>query len=249
MRHMVYCERTRASQFTLIELLVVIGVIAILASLLLPALGNVRELAKAMKCVSNQRQAHLCWSSYIDDYGGALPLVSGWLYTGDSYPNGDWWPTRLKPYAGEPAQYGVYWDTLKSDGIFWCPSLPFNSTSTVYCAYGMHSYGVGGGQAGYGWAPPGLRKQTQIATPSEQFAFVDTIYYGLLQGSGGGKNYGRASIEWENGVDVTKISYRHGLKANVIFCDGHGIPMRHNEIFTTTSPTEYYRAGFWRIYP
>ena len=56
--------------FTLIELLVVIGVIALLAALLLPALSKARETAKTAVCANNLKQQHLAWVSYSDDFNG-----------------------------------------------------------------------------------------------------------------------------------------------------------------------------------
>ncbi|NLH44364.1 MAG: prepilin-type N-terminal cleavage/methylation domain-containing protein, partial [Planctomycetes bacterium] len=58
-------RRNRA--FTLIELLVVIAVIAVLMSILMPALQRARESGKRAACLSNLKQLTLAWNMYADE--------------------------------------------------------------------------------------------------------------------------------------------------------------------------------------
>jgi prepilin-type processing-associated H-X9-DG protein/prepilin-type N-terminal cleavage/methylation domain-containing protein len=62
----------RAEAFSLIELLVVIGIIALLAALLLPALASSKRRAQALTCANNQKQLTVAWMLYADDNADLL---------------------------------------------------------------------------------------------------------------------------------------------------------------------------------
>ncbi|MDD5729298.1 MAG: DUF1559 domain-containing protein [Victivallales bacterium] len=82
-----------AGYFTLIELLIVIAVIAILASMLLPAFGKARERAKTISCVSNMKQLGTKFQMYASDFSMSLPPP----YTSS---NGKTWKTLLLEQEG-----------------------------------------------------------------------------------------------------------------------------------------------------
>ncbi len=106
----------RKNAFTLIELLVVVAIIAVLVSVLLPALARARESARAMGCGSNLKQLGMFIFYYAQDYNGYVPANYAPGY--GAGPNSTIETSRL-----------VYWQLLpyaKEDTYYWqimkCPS-------------------------------------------------------------------------------------------------------------------------------
>jgi prepilin-type N-terminal cleavage/methylation domain-containing protein/prepilin-type processing-associated H-X9-DG protein len=114
----------RRTAFTLVELLVVIGIIALLISMLLPALNKAREQAKRTVCQSQLRQIGQVWHMYAGDHKGFFPNH------GINYGN---WYLLLKD------QRDLLVSNYKlSDGrIFYCPDSIYTPDAAYYWDYAL----------------------------------------------------------------------------------------------------------------
>jgi prepilin-type N-terminal cleavage/methylation domain-containing protein/prepilin-type processing-associated H-X9-DG protein len=117
----------RRRGFTLVELLVVIGIIALLISILLPALSKAKEASRVAKCLSNLRQLGMASASYTAENKGYLVPADVLDPALTSEPNGrvwsDTWVTIL--VGLKYLQYPSNVDPLvppSDDNVFHCPS-------------------------------------------------------------------------------------------------------------------------------
>jgi general secretion pathway protein G len=82
--------------FTLIEMLVVIAIIALLASIMIPAVSKALERTKSINCASNLRQVGIAITGYALDNNSFLPPAGTW--GGETVPV---WYNTISPYLGE----------------------------------------------------------------------------------------------------------------------------------------------------
>src|SRR4051812_48517511 len=106
-----------APGFTLVELLVVIAIVAILASLLFPAVSKARVKAQSIQCVNNLHQIGIALQVFVENSHAYPVLVTN---TNNDYPAGNWtWIAQL-----EREGFGISQPSSNyyREGVWKCPS-------------------------------------------------------------------------------------------------------------------------------
>lgn len=256
------------SRFTLIELLIVIAIIAILASMLLPALNQARERAKSTKCTSNMKQFAVAFSIYASDSGEYLPCA----VTADGGRWG-WWAFQLGNAMGYHITDSDFKNRKLASGAFLCPSFNLEVAEVtgtgLYLApgYGYNSmmqYKMGEAQANKGSTGDvnvmNILKANRIVKPSEKLMVGDTIdrqnnpSHAMALRIIAPQAFNWAA-ELNDADDGLNIGRRHSKGVNMLMGDGHVRYFRQSELltgypgWTSKADNRCTIAADWRFFP
>ncbi len=230
-------------RFTLIELLVVVAIIAVLASLLLPALARARDMAKRATCMNQEKQATLGFLIYADESDTWFPLVNysrpmllaqplTWIYDYLQDPKGLLSCPKTQAIAFASAAYKgrpVHIDANVAITTYQYPAGRGNYPIPTISNYWF-------GWQGAGWVStpenpvatcpninatgsflidPNKGKSMWVATPDTQPAIIE--------------GHNPTSSFWSMGISATLVNHHPGGQ-NISFIDGHASFRRDAEM-------------------
>jgi len=245
--------------FTLVELLVVIGIIAVLISLLLPALNKAQEASKKITCLSNLRTFGQATNNYLAENRNQL-FPSRY----DANPNAT--PAASSTGLADILSRYIPKGNLKQRSIWTCPNAYSDNAvqfpQTYGCNRGVHTkYGYDAANKPVAWTDASgrayttLKQASKIRRSAEIVTFADAAQSSGVWTTGGwldltstdyailnnrsSASRGISQLSGWNNTDTGNyhVRYRHSSNrfANVLFLDGHADSFQY--VPTTTNPT------------
>ncbi|MCP4589505.1 MAG: type II secretion system protein [bacterium] len=217
--HVAQCS---GAGFTLVEVLVVVSIISLLLAIMFPSLRHARDTAKGVKCLSNLRQMTVAAHTYAHEHEDRYPIALYW----QSVPvlvSYAWDFTTTKDWSTRPptvrVTLGLLWQGAGTEQVHQCPAFvgAHNWQADPYTGYNYNTSYIGHGA---GESIPDPAMVSEVRTPERTALFGDGGY------AGGANKFMRAP--WANPGDLSfsgrqggTQDYRHLVRTNVAFCDGH----------------------------
>lgn len=232
--------RQRIPGFTLIELLVVIAIIAILAAMLLPALGRAKLKATQASCLSNQKQLALAMMMYAGDNNDwVVPMAHYGTGVFLNYAGGYWGgPAPSIPDAAESVMLAAAIEQIRTNNplFAYAPNAGANQcpgdtrfkqpTKAAGWAYGSYSKTQNVGGEPYFGLDKTYRKFTEMRWPASTFQFAEDANSTGSSGGNAGYNRGTWLASWNNASGSftwsDPVPMYHGNVSTWGFADGHG---------------------------
>ena len=203
--------KTRSRAFTLIELLTVIAIVGILAAIIIPALGRVRDKANGSKAVSNIRQIGVAALLYAGDHKGDIP---GHGKDTDAEAVTAYLEGRLFPYI-ENREVVDWRDLEKTYGRLVDPLVPLENRKNAYYTHAFKNH--------FEQAPQGSETKRRPAKKLASFEDPGELLYAVTGGvkfwNGSGSNPTALTLPentWRWG-----IYFVHDGATPGVFLDGH----------------------------
>ena len=227
-------RRTSARGFTLVDLLVVIGIIALLISILMPALSGARAQANTLKCASNLKTIGQVAHMYSQDYKGKVPRN---YEHGGQYQQGHiLWAEAFGRYLNKNFRDDTFGDISAARDTKLAPEFekiqvyqcPVNPREDMVLDYVSNGWPLTAAAAATGSEPAlpitKVKRATEIAylvdaasTNTTEMPFNKFNYYDVLRPS---------SLPMSTSTQINPMSRvltdtRHRGAANILYLDGH----------------------------
>jgi len=235
-----FFKRHSVRGFSLVELLVIVAIIAILASLLLPALSAAKQRANLIRCKANLRQIALGVSLYVMDNDNTYPAGPILQLPGVIFDDRFWLEIVARTMGDE-------WHNQK---LFWCPST-FRRGRLYAQSYGYNHYGYRNGKPGESYdfrglslsATPGSRdirpaRESSIMAPANMIELGDNFIAIGEHLEIAEIGYAIARAPKVSGIgppDLKVAEQRHQRRANIAFCDTHVETLPFKKLFIDDS--------------
>jgi prepilin-type N-terminal cleavage/methylation domain-containing protein/prepilin-type processing-associated H-X9-DG protein len=229
--------------FTLIELLVVIAIIALLLSIVMPALKIAKKKASSVVCLTNSKNLSLGWYNYAQDNderimsatmencGPVQECREGWIGIPFKEDGTLCDAIAVSPYVVTDEdeirglRQGKLFAYLNDSEVYHCPGDTVRKAapdmSNMYVSYSIAKCLYGATNSGTSWYNRQIKKYAEIRSPSLRYNFVECGEMNLNWGGGGDFRIANPAEGHDDYKWWTPIAINHGDSSTFGFCDGH----------------------------